>query len=273
MTDAPISIPRYFARIGYAGAGSPTLETLRALVLAHSQSIPFENLSPYTSSPVPLDLASLEDKLINSGRGGYCFEQNLLLSDVLRQLGFRVTGLAARVMWNAPPSARMPRSHMLLLVDLGAPYLVDVGFGGLTLTGALELRTDIEQATPHEDFRLVDDEREIAMLARIRGEWRPLYRFDLQPQLATDYEPINWYLSTHPESRFVRNLIAARTGPDRRYALLNREVAIHHLHGDTERRTLNSVEELLEVLERDFRVAVPKDAASAEPLKRLFREP
>jgi len=36
---------------------------------------------------------------------GYCFEQNLLLSHVLNGLGFKVSGLAARVLWNAPEGA------------------------------------------------------------------------------------------------------------------------------------------------------------------------
>ncbi len=37
-------------------------------------------------------------------RGGYCFEQNLLLKTTLETLGFAVTGLAARVRWMAPPA-------------------------------------------------------------------------------------------------------------------------------------------------------------------------
>lgn len=269
MSKSHIDVARYFARIGYSGASEPTLETLRALTQAHTQRIPFENLTPYTGNPVRLDLGSLEEKLLGSGRGGYCFEQNLLLSNVLQQLGFRVTGLAARVLWNAP-SVDLPRTHMLLLVDLGTPYLVDVGFGGLTLTGVLELRADVAQRTPHEDFRLRQADREFIMEAQVRGEWRPLYRFDLQPQLATDYEPVNWYLSTHPESRFVKNLIAARSLPDRRYALLNRELAVHHLHGETQRRTLSSVEELVAVLEADFLVDVRGTGISADKLSRLF---
>lgn len=270
MSDRHVNVSRYFARIGYSGSGEPTLETLRALTQAHTQHIPFENLTPYTGSPVRLDLDALETKLVASARGGYCFEQNLLLCDVLRQLGFRVTGLAARVLWNATPGLELPRTHMLVLVDLGTPHLVDVGFGGLTLTGVLELRADVEQRTPHEDFRLLQDDQEFIMQARVREEWRSLYRFDLQPQLATDYEPVNWYLSTHPESRFVKNLIAARSLPDRRYALLNRELAIHHLHGRTERRSLSDVDELMAVLARDFLIDVKGAAVSADELRRVF---
>jgi N-hydroxyarylamine O-acetyltransferase len=68
----------------------------------------------------------------------------------------------------------------------------------------------------------------------------------------------NWHTSTHPTSRFVSNLIVARTAPDRRYALFNKELAIHHLNGDTEHDTLATVEELRETLEHDFLLRVPR---------------
>ena len=175
------------------------------------RSIPFENLTPLAQLPVRLDIESLQQKILREQRGGYCFEQNLLLWRALQQLGFSVSGLAARVVWNAP-DAVPPRSHMLLRVQLdGASHVVDVGFGGLTLTGVLRLTPDLEQATPHEPFRLLREGDEWVMQAEVREQWRPLYRFDLQPQLPIDYEPINWYLSTHPQSRFVNNLVVARS--------------------------------------------------------------
>src|ERR1700730_12863929 len=76
-------------------------------------AIPFENLNPLWRWPVRLDTASLEGKMMCGGRGGYCFEPNLLLKNVLNALGYRVTGLAARVLWNAPEGAITPREHML----------------------------------------------------------------------------------------------------------------------------------------------------------------
>ena len=67
----------------------------------------------------------------------------------------------------------------------GGPYIVDVGFGGLTLTGPLRLVPDIEQATPHETFRLLAGDRgEYVLQVLLGGAWKPLYSFDLQPQLA-----------------------------------------------------------------------------------------
>src|ERR1700736_2987391 len=100
--DRP-DLDSYFQRIGYTdGPRAATLDPLRALHLQHAQAIAFENLDPLSGHPVKLDLPSLVDKLVRRGRGGYCFEHNLLFSHVLQELGFRVAGLAARVLWNAP---------------------------------------------------------------------------------------------------------------------------------------------------------------------------
>lgn len=271
MTDfdaASLDVDAYFARIGHDGSTTPDLQTLSAIALRHPLAIPFENLNPLLGRPVPLDVPSLQQKLLREGRGGWCFEQNVLLGTVLRALGYRVTGLAARVMWNMPPAAIMPRSHMVLLVDLdGRPYIADAGFGGLTLTAPLRLKADVEQETPHETFRLVRADGMFVLQARIGGEWRPLYRFDLQPQMLADYEVASWYLSTSPRSHFLTTLIAARAYPDRRHNLRNTDLAIHHRDGYTERRILASGAELRDALERLFGIAVPNgpeaDAAFA----------
>lgn len=255
---APFDFPAYFRRIDYTGDRSPTLETLRALHLRHAIAIPFENLDPLLKRPVRLDLMSLERKLVQEGRGGYCYEHNLLFRHVLETLGFAVTGLAARVLWNVPEGVVTPRAHMLLRVDLdGEVYLVDVGFGGLTQTAPLRLEADVEQATSLESFRLVRAGEEFVIQALLRGVWKPLYRFGLQEQHLPDYEVANWYVSTHPESLFVNGLMAARPSHDRRYALWNNELSVHRSSGGTERRLLADPAELRETLERDFELVLP----------------
>jgi N-hydroxyarylamine O-acetyltransferase len=254
-----MDLDAYFRRIGYAGARDATLATLKGVHLQHAQSIPFENLNPYLGLTVPLDTPSLEQKLVQQRRGGYCFEQNLLLREVLRSLGFQVRGLAARVTWNTPEGFVSARTHMLLLIHLEeGDFLADVGFGGMTLTGPLRLEVDIEQQTPHEPFRLIAAGPEFIMQAKVREGWKALYRFDLQEHVVADYEVTNWYLANHPESRFVRNLIAARPAPDRRYALLNNEFAVHHRGGPSERRILETVGELRDVLEGALLIELPR---------------
>ncbi|MBX6425512.1 MAG: arylamine N-acetyltransferase [Variibacter sp.] len=253
-----IDLDRYFARVGYGGTTAATLETLRELHRLHPQAIAFENLNPLLRLPVGTDPASIERKLVREGRGGWCFEQNLLFLSVLRRLGFRVTGLAARVLWNQPEDAITPRSHMLLRVDIdGHAYVADVGFGGLTLTAPLLLEPDIEQPTPHEPFRILRAGAYYTLQAKIAGDWKTLYRFDLQEQFVQDYEVSSHFLSTHPSSHFLRNLLAARPDDGRRYALFNNQLTIHWRDRPSQRRVLATAAEIRRALEHEFRLTLP----------------
>jgi N-hydroxyarylamine O-acetyltransferase len=266
-----IDLDAYFRRIGYAGSTVPSLETLAAIHLLHPQAIAFENLDPLLKVPVRLDVASLERKLVRAGRGGYCFEHNLLLQHVLGTLGFRVRGLGGRVLWDAPEGAITARSHMLLRIELGgALYVADVGFGGMTLTAPLRLAPDMEQTTPHEPFRLVragDDG--FVMQARIGDVWKPLYSFDLQEQFGPDYDIANWYCATSPSSHFTNRLMVARAAPGRRLALRDNELSVHHLDGARERRRLRTPGDLRETLTGSFGLALAGAGALDAVLERF----
>lgn len=271
---ADVDVDAYFRRIGYKGDRGPSLETLRALHVLHPDAIPFENLDPLLKRPVHLDPASLERKLVHEARGGYCYEHNLLFADVLKALGFPVAGLAARVVWSLPDGVATPRTHMLLRVEVeGALYIADVGFGGQVMTAPLRLAPDVEQATPHEPFRLIGAGGSFVLQSRIRDAWVPLYRFDLQEQFRIDYEVANWYVSTHPSSVFVDNLLAARTTADRRCTLRNNQMAVHHLHGATEKRALADANAIREALQNEFRLILPAAPGLDETLARLAEEP
>lgn len=267
MTDALFSaavagsdLDRYLARIGYSGTRTATLETLRALHRLHPQAIAFENLDPLLGRlPLALDIASLMEKLVGSRRGGYCFEHNLLFGQVLSSLGFTVSGLAARILWNQSEDARTPRGHMLLKVMVaGEVYIADVGFGALTLTAPLRLKSGVEQDTPHERFRFIEGEGLFRLEAMIGEEWRPVYRFDQHEQVLGDYEITNYYLSSHPDSHFRRTLIAARPFEGGRHALLGNRLTTHNLEGEPDRRLLGSVSELREALTSLFLIDVPE---------------
>jgi N-hydroxyarylamine O-acetyltransferase len=253
-----LDLDRYLDRIGYSGARTATLDTLRALQALHPLAIAFENLDTLVGVPVKLDLRSLEHKLVESRRGGYCFEQNLLFKHALRALGFDVTALAARVVWERPAGEVRARTHMALLVVVaGRRYVCDVGFGGLTPTGPLELAAGIEQRTPHETFRVVESPGGFALEARVRGAWKRLYRFDLQEQLQVDIELLNHYVTSHGESPMRSRLLAARAAPDRRYGLADGVLNVHRMDGTSEQRRLRSVAELRGELEATFGIRVP----------------
>ena len=272
MSDAP-DLDAYFARIGYDGPREPTLAVLKALHDRHPRAIPFENLDPLLRRTPRLDLASLEAKLVAGRRGGYCFEQNGLFAAVLRALGFQVTPLAARVLWGGPVGQVSPRTHMLLRLDLpeGA-YLADVGFGGLVKTAPLRLEPASEQPVDGLAFRLRPrGADELQLEVRLPEGWTPMYRFGPSLQHPADYEMANWFIATHPESRFVNELMAAFVGEDRRYGLFNNELTVRHGDGTVERRRLTA-EELDQMMHTTFGIGRPEGvealyarlAASAE---------
>lgn len=248
----------YLNRIGYNGPRSPTLDTLRALQERHTAAIAFENLDVLMDWPVSTDITAIQDKIVRGGRGGWCFEQNRLFSDALRALGFRVTELAARVLWSAGEDAITRRTHMLMHVDLqGEIFIADVGFGGQVLTGPLRLQPDIEQSTPHEPFRIVRADADFKVQARVGAAWKSLYRFDLQPQFAVDYEMLSYFLATHPSSHFRSTLLVARPLPGLRHGLLNNRLTTHRLNGPTEKQVLTSVAEIREALTGVFGLTLP----------------
>jgi N-hydroxyarylamine O-acetyltransferase len=269
-TDTP-DLDAYFKRLGYQGPAAADLQTLQRLHALHAQAIPFENLSPFLGEPVKLDLASLQDKLLRGGRGGWCFEHNLLFSHVLTALGFQVTRLAARVRWKVPAGVITSRSHMLMRVKLPqGDYIADVGFGGSSLTTPLVLAPGVEQDTGHEPHRFVTAGNGYVLETKLGGDWQALYTFDLAEQQIADYEVSNWYLCNHPESQFVKGIIAARAAPDRRHALRNTRYAVHYPGGDSEKRFVGSVSEFRELLAGPFGIRLPQAPHLDERLERLI---
>lgn len=267
-----LDLDAYLARIGYAGPRTATIDTLTAIHALHPSAIPFENLNPLLGLPVALDVDSLQAKLVAGRRGGWCFEQNTLLRHALEAMGFSVTGLAARVLWNTLPNGPTgPRSHMLLLVRLGgALYIADVGFGGNVLTSPLRLEPNVVQWTPHEPHRLLPLENGFILEACFRNDWKPLYRFTLEPQFPADYEVSNWYLCHHPSSFFRQILVGARAIADTRYALRNNALAVHR-RDKTEKRTLADPAALRSSLEVDFGLQVPESPEIARLLEHISR--
>jgi N-hydroxyarylamine O-acetyltransferase len=249
----------YFRRIGHDGPARPDLATLTALHARHVAAIPFESLDPLAGRPVPLDLPSLQAKLVGRRRGGYCFEHNHLFRAALERIGFQVTGLGASVVWMSPPDAPLgPMSHMLLKVELPeGPYLADVGFGAHLLDAPLRLTPDVEQRTPASAFRLQADGAAWTLSARQdEGEgWRRAYVFTQTPQLAADYEAAN--RSTSTMGIFTSMAVIERLTGEARCNLVNTRLTERRRDGTATERTLASAEELAQVLDEVFDLEPP----------------
>ena len=208
---------------------------------------------------------------MRSGRGGYCYEHNLLFMHVLKALGFAVAG-SRRPRASGRAGGRRSRRAPICCcasISTGRRHIADVGFGGTTLTAPLCLDCDGAQRTAHEPFRLMRAGDEFVLQAEIGGSWRSLYRFDLQEQFLPDYEIVNWYQCTSPNSYFTANLMAARPVPGARYALRNAELSVHHLDGRSERRVLRTPAELRDTLAGTFGLTLANAAGLDALLTRL----
>ena len=253
--SAGVDLAGYFDRVGYSAPAEATVETLHALVAAHNRSIPFENLDPLMGIPVAdLGPDALSDKLVRRRRGGYCYEQNGLMGYVLVELGFGVERLAGRVVWMNPDPVLPAQTHQVLSVTVpgvDGRFLVDVGFGGQTLTSPIRLQAGPVQRTRHEPYRLREHGEGYLLEAQIRGDWQPLYMFSTRPQPTIDLEVGSWYVSTYPNSAFVVGLTAALVTDDARWNLRGRNLAIHR-GGETKRIRFDTAAQVLDTLTDRF---------------------
>lgn len=264
----------YLRRLGFDAPPAPTLETLRQLQLRHTGVFPFENLTTLSGDPVLIDLPSIEQKVLHDGRGGYCYELNNLFLALLQALGFDARAISGRVVMGQPEGAWTARTHRLSLVIIDdVRYITDVGFGGMVPTAPLLLDSRAEQLTPHEPYRIDLHVDGFTLRANVAGEWRAMYIFDLQRQENIDFAVGNWYVSTHPESTFAEQLMAARTGEGWRRTLNNGNFAIHRIGHDSERRQVTDVQELIGLLGSEFGIRVPEQAQLVRTLERLIAAP
>ncbi|MGJ5180773.1 arylamine N-acetyltransferase family protein [Bradyrhizobium oligotrophicum] len=257
---AEFDLDKYLARIGYRGPLTPTFGTLAGLQAAHVDAIAFEGIDPLLGRPVNIDLASVQAKVVDGRRGGYCFEQNALLKAALETIGFAVTPLSARVRWRLEADAPLtPRTHMMLKVDLPeGPHLADVGFGSCLLDTPLRMVADIEQPTAMGTFRLTHSDGLYWLAAKQPAGWRTMYVFDLVPQIHADYVLGNWFTSTSPLTPFTSMLILERLTSEARYRLVNRRFVVEARDGELRsERIIESPEALREVIDEVFGVTLP----------------
>jgi N-hydroxyarylamine O-acetyltransferase len=248
-----MNLDAYFRRIGHTGSRDASHEALTNIACRHALSIPFENLDPWLGICPSLDPEAVAEKLVARRRGGWCFEHNLLLGNALREMGFEVRDLAARVLWGRDPALVEPPTHRVLQVRCeGREWLVDAGFGGQSLTGVIEMESDAEQRTPHELLRLRSVGAERLLETSLLGQWRPMYRFDLQPQRPADFEPVSYRLSTDPGSRFVSGLIAALPTAQGRHALRDNQLTWYDDTGNARANRLESASQVVATLREVF---------------------
>ncbi len=250
---SPLDLEAYRERIGYRGSQAPTLETLRALQRAHLAAVPFENLEIVTGGEIRLDLASLEGKLVRRRRGGYCHEQNILFGTVLDRLGFRVVVRGARMLVGEDAHKITAVAHTMLVVRVaGRDWLVDVGVGHVGPREPVPIEAGVEVRHGRWVYRLERSPVGLWLLRQRRHDgWFNIYQFGDESYYRADAEHHNYHASHHPDSPFVRRIIAQHNGAEERLGLTDLELTVVRPRAEPERRELEAAE-LVDVLRERF---------------------
>ncbi|GHB60285.1 putative arylamine n-acetyl transferase [Streptomyces xanthochromogenes] len=229
-----LDLDAYLAHLGHEGDRTPSLATLRALHRAHVLSMRWENVEAVLRKYRPLDLDSVQAKMVGTARGGTCFEHVTLYAAALERLGFSFFVVQGRVRMG---STRIrPETHAMVIVELeGRRWLSDIGFGAsplepIELTDATDSDDGVwayrlrrqevspgetgwalhQPAAPREGIEVSDD------------GWMVRHTFTLHRQYPVDLQVANHYGASSPHSAFSDRLYLQRLHPDRLHSLDNR---------------------------------------------------
>ncbi|MFJ9001580.1 arylamine N-acetyltransferase [Streptomyces sp. NPDC102359] len=258
----------YLRRLGVEQPARPTLDALRELHLSHLRTVPFENLSVHLGEEIVLEEKRLLDKVVEAGRGGFCYELNGAFGALLTALGYDVALLSARV-HGEEGRLGIPYDHLALRVRTvdGGDRLVDVGFGAhFHLPLAFGERR--EQQDPAGVFRIVDAGADAAGVRGGHGtgeaadldvlhDGRPVYRLEVRPRVLGDFAAGAWWHSTSPASHFPRSLVCSRVTADGgRITLGGRRLTATAPDGTRQVREIGSDEEVLEIYREEFGITL-----------------
>ncbi|MFS1297867.1 arylamine N-acetyltransferase family protein [Streptosporangium longisporum] len=211
-----IDVPAYLRRIGARVDGPPSVESLHLLHRAHAERVPYECLEIWLGRSTTVDPAESAARIIR-GRGGYCYHLNGAFSEVLRELGYRVTRHVGGVQGRPEDPAGATGNHLVLTVsglpdpqNPGGEWLVDLGMGD-GLHAPLPLVAGTYRQGPFT-YGLRPSEAE-------PGGWRFDHDprgsfagmdFRTAPARMPEFAGTHEFLSTSPESGFVRVATVAR---------------------------------------------------------------
>ncbi|WP_328747443.1 arylamine N-acetyltransferase [Streptomyces sp. NBC_00285] len=260
----PTQVDAYLRRLGARQPVGPTVEVLRELHLRHLQTVPFENLSVHLGEEIVLEEKRLVDKVVDAGRGGFCYELNGAFGALLAALGFGVTLLAGRV-YGDEGRLGIPYDHLALRVRTvdGGEWLADVGFGAHSHY-PLAFGVRGGQEDPGGTFLIDEAGPDAAGVcsgdsavekgggdtgdADVLLGGRRQYRLEMRPRVLSDFVAGAWWHSTSPASHFTQSLVCSRVTEDGgRITLSGRVLKVTAPDGTREERELGTDEEVLEV--------------------------
>jgi arylamine N-acetyltransferase len=208
----------YLRRLALADPGPPSAQALAAIHRAQVERVPYSTIDIHLGRRTTVDPHEAFDRVVATGRCGYCFHCNGALAILLGELGYDVRRHRGGVWSGADEVPLRPFANHLALTVHGLPteanpeggWFVDAGLGD-ALHEPVPLRPcDVRQGP----FRYSLESSPV-----LDGGWRfrhdpsgSFVAMDFEPRLArpADFVRSHRVLSTSPESNFVRYLIVAR---------------------------------------------------------------
>ena len=209
-----MNVDAYLKRIGYSGDITFDVVTLERLQRAHLSSVPFENLHVFHRLGVQTSTDWSVLKIVEEGRGGWCFEANGAFGLLLETLGFDVVRLGAAVLLGGPTAVI---DHLTLEVMLDEPWLVDVGFGD-SFIRPLALNHRGPQDGGTGTFEFIPSSQGLTLTQHEDGVPAAQYRFKRVGHELSDFNPASLHLQTAEDLHWVNKPFATRLldgGPDR----------------------------------------------------------
>jgi N-hydroxyarylamine O-acetyltransferase len=236
-------------RINYRGPLDASVQVLNDVHSAWNHAVPFENFDIHLNRRIELTPSALFEKIAIRNRGGFCFEQNGLLADLLRSVGFNVTLCAAAVI--GPTGELSPDfAHLCLLVEADAKkYVADIGFGEYS-AHPLVFEPELVQGSAPEQYKIVaDGDRFRSVRVNEIAGWPKGYSFSTTPRKLTDFTGMCDYMQSSPDSMFRKRRLCTRRRSNGRDTLADEKAHRHHAR----RENGNSVRQ-----QRGLRGSVPR---------------
>ena len=199
----------------------------------------------------------LYDKVVVRNRGGYCYELNGLFHDLLEAMGFNVWMLSAQVR-REDGSFGPDFDHMLLKVSLDDLWFADVGFGE-SFVNPLRLAQGASSVEVSKVFGVTNESGLWELFQQDKDGSVALYRFSEAPRQLADFEGMNVYQQTSPESGFTRRRVCSRATPNGRITLAGMRLIVTR-EGEREERVLQGEAELRQCLREQFSVELDQAA-------------
>jgi len=249
-----LNLNNYLRRILFHGKPKVDHDTLVILHKKHLQTVPFENLDIPLGRKIELNLEKLERKIVSNLRGGFCYELNGLFYALLKEIGFEVKMISARVFGDEKIGQEF--DHMALVVSLDEDWLVDVGFGDNFLE-PIRMELGLKQKDPGGYFVIKEHDSTYLRLEASKDDlaYTPKYLFSLAERQLEDYAGMCEYHQTSLESSFTRErkcTLATETG---RVTIRDNNF-IQTVDGRIKNRKIANDEEFRQILKEYFQIEI-----------------